>query len=283
LNFGVVQFQPSELAKLAVVIALAHYVERYQRQIPTLRGGLLVPGVFVGVVLVLIFLQPDWGTMLLLAAVSGVVLLVGGVRWLHVVPLGFAAVVGFAMMLMNDPVRLRRVLGWLDTEGSKSGVGYQTWQSMLAFGSGGWTGVGLGGGMQKYGYVPEHDTDFIFPVVGEELGLVFTLGVVVAFMILVVCGIYIAWHARDTFGMLLGTGLTFLIGLQAFINMGVVTNVLPNKGLPLPFISRGGSNLVVMMVCVGFLIGIARRAVKGETRSPVWADIEETSATQKAR
>jgi cell division protein FtsW len=135
--------------------------------------------------------------------------------------------------------------------------------------------------MQKYGYVPYHESDFIFPVIGEELGLVCTLAVVLAFTMIVVSGVIIAWRARDTFGFLLGTGLTFLIGLQAFINIAVVTNVLPNKGLPLPFISRGGSNLVVMLVSVGLLVSIARRASKSEPRKePALTEMEEAQAGQ---
>jgi cell division protein FtsW len=275
LQLGYLSVQPSEFAKLAVVIALAHYLDQHQREVRTVRGGLIVPGLFIGLVLFLIFQQPDWGTTLLLATVSGIMLLVGGVRWLHLVPVGMAGLAGLIGMLLQDPMRLRRVLSWLDLEANKAGTGYQTWQSMVAFGSGGWTGMGLGNGLQKYDYIPFHQSDFIFPVVGQELGLVFTLGVVLAFTVVVICGCSIAWRARDTFGFLLGTGLTFLIGLQAFINIGVVTNVLPNKGLPLPFISRGGSNLVVMLLCVGLLISVARRGARGERRNSDNRELEE--------
>jgi cell division protein FtsW len=272
-------FQPSEFAKLALVIALAYYGERYQRSLSGIRGGLLLPALLVGSVLALIFLEPDWGTTILLAAVSGIMLLVAGVRWLHWLPVGLAGLGSLTFLLIHDPTRLRRVLGWLDLEANKDlPGGYQTWQSILALGSGGWTGVGLGGGMQKYGFVPYHESDFIFPMIGEELGLICTLSVVMAFVAILLCGIYIAWHARDTFGLLMGTGLGFMIGLQAFINIAVVTNVLPNKGLPLPFISRGGSNLVVMLVCVGLLVSIARRAVKVELAETALTDVEELPA-----
>jgi cell division protein FtsW len=281
LDLGPVSFQPSELAKLAVVIALAHYLERYRRELSSVRGGLIVPGVFVGLVLFLIFRQPDWGATILLAAVSGILLLVGGVRWLHLTLAGGVGLAGLGAMLIQDPVRWRRVLSWLDIEASKGEGGWQTWQSILAFGSGGWKGMGLGDGLNKYGYVPEHETDFIFPVIGQELGLVFTMGVLGAFVVVVLCGLYIAWHARDPFGMYLATGLTFLIGLQAFINMGVVTNLLPNKGLPLPFISRGGSNLVVLLMAVGLLVSVARRAAVSEAREGIVADWEEGLATQE--
>jgi cell division protein FtsW len=136
---------------------------------------------------------------------------------------------------------------------------------MVALGSGGVTGKGLGDSRQKLGFVPLQFSDFIFSIIGEELGLVATLLVVASFMAVVFCGTYIAMHATDTFGLLLGVGITFLIGLQAFVNIGVVTGALPNKGLPLPFISHGGSNLLLMLTCVGLLLSIARQAREAET------------------
>ena len=160
-------------------------------------------------------------------------------------------IAGLGVSLWHDPMRMKRIFSWLHLEEHKSGTGYQAYQAMLALGTGGWTGLGLGNGRQKLGFVPEHHTDFIFSIIGEELGLIATLLVIVAFMAMMICGIYIARRARDTFGLLLGSGITLLIGLQAFINIGVVTSALPNKGLPLPFISYGGSNLLVMLTCVG--------------------------------
>jgi cell division protein FtsW len=157
-------------------------------------------------------------------------------------------------------MRHKRIFSWLYLEESKSGVGYQAYQAMLALGAGGWFGLGLGNGRQKLGFVPEDHTDFIFSIIGEELGLIATLLVIVAFVAIVICGIYIAMNSRDTFGLLLGSGVTFLIGLQAFINIGVVTSALPNKGLPLPFISYGGSNLLMMLASVGLLLSIARKS-----------------------
>ena len=150
---------------------------------------------------------------------------------------------------------------WLELEQNKEGVGYQAYHAMIALGSGGWNGLGLGNGRQKLGFVPEHHTDFIFSIIGEELGLVATLLVILAFVIIAFCGLYIALRARDTFGTLLATGITLLISLQAAINIGVVTSALPNKGLPLPFISYGGSNLLAMLTCVGILLSIARQAM----------------------
>src|SRR6267142_5346547 len=157
-------------------------------------------------------------------------------------------------------MRSERIYSWLHIEETKLGKGLQTYQAMVALGSGGVTGVGLGDGRQKLGFIPEHHTDFIFSVIGEELGLIATVGILLAFVLVVGCGLYIACHASDTFGMLLASGITFLIGFQAVINIGVVTSALPNKGLSLPFISYGGSNLVVMLACVGLLINVARHA-----------------------
>jgi cell division protein FtsW len=224
------------------------------------QKGILFPGIFIGLVLGLTIVEPDYGSTMLLAAVSAVMLLLAGVRWKYFVPPVLLGVGGITLMILHNPLRMKRIFSWLDLEQTKSGVGYQAYQAMLALGAGGWTGLGLGNGRQKLGFVPEHHTDFILSIIGEELGLVATLAVIGAFVVLVICGLYIAFHARDMFGLLLGSGITFLIGLQAFINIGVVTSVLPNKGLPLPFISYGGSNLLMMLTSVGLLLSIARQA-----------------------
>jgi cell division protein FtsW len=259
-DFHGVRFQPSELAKLALIIALAWYGDHYQRQMPTLKRGILVPGLFIGLILGLIFIEPDRGSTILLAAVSAAMLLIAGVRWKYFIPPILLGAAGLAVSIWHDPMRMKRIFSWLYLEENKSGTGYQAYHSMLALGSGGWTGLGLGNGRQKLGFVPEHHTDFILSIIGEELGLIATLLVVVAFVAIIICGVFIAYNAHDTFGLLLGAGLTLLIGLQAAINIGVVTSALPNKGLPLPFISYGGSNLLAMLACVGILLSIARQA-----------------------
>jgi len=260
LRFGGFGLQPSELAKVALIVVLAWYGERFQRQMPTFWKGLVFPGLIVAPVLALVFLEPDVGTTVLLAALCGVMLFVAGTRLRYLVPPVAAGVAGLVIFILHNPMRLRRVLAFLYPEQNREEVGYQTYQAMVAIGSGGLTGVGLGDGRQKLGFIPEHHTDFIFSVIGEELGLAATLLVVIAFLAMVGCGIYIALKARDNFGMLLASGVSVLMGLQAAINIGVVTGSLPNKGLSLPFISYGGSNLVVMLVCVGLLINVARHA-----------------------
>lgn len=259
LGHGSVRLQPSELAKFALLIVLAWYGERYQRQMQTWKRGILIPGLIIAVVLGLIFVEPDRGATILLASVSGTLLLVAGVRWRFIIPPVLLGVAGLLLSLLHDSMRTNRISAWLNPEGHKSGAGYQAYEAMIALGAGGWTGLGLGNSKQKLGFVPENHTDFIFSIIGEELGLVATLLVIAAFIAIVVCGVYIALRAPDTFGLLLGTGIAFLIGLQAFINIGVVTSALPNKGLSLPFISYGGSSLITMLTSVGVLLSIARQ------------------------
>lgn len=254
-----IRFQPSELAKLAVIVVMAWYCERYQRHMRDWKRGIIMPALIFTPILGLIFIEPDRGTTILMAGVVSVMLLIAGVRWQYFAVPAVLGAVGLGLSLWHDPMRMKRIFAWLYLEENKSGVGYQAWQAMLAFGSGGPTGLGLGDSRQKFGFVPEHHTDFILSIIGEELGLI-TLLVVVAFVVFVVCGAYIALRARDTFGLMLGCGITFLIGFQAFINIGVVTSALPNKGLPLPFISYGGSNLLMMLTCVGVLLSVARHA-----------------------
>ncbi len=253
-------FQPSEMAKVALIMILAWHGERRLRRMGTWRHGILMPCAFLGLLAGLVFLEPDRGTSILLGAVGAGMLMVAGVKLWAIFPPILLAASGLAISIWHDPMRIKRIFSWLYLEENKSGVGYQAYQAMVAFGAGGWTGLGLGNGRQKLGFVPEHHTDFIFSIIGEELGLAATLLVVLAFVFITVCGVYIACKAADPFGMLLASGVTFLIGLQAAINIGVVTSALPNKGLPLPFISYGGSSLLTMMACVGLLLSVARRA-----------------------
>jgi cell division protein FtsW len=253
-------FQPSELVKIALIIMLAWYCDRSQRKMDTFKRGIIFPGIIIAAALGLIFVEPDRGTTILLAAVSGMMLLVAGVRLPHLLlpALGVAAIL--AVSILHDPMRMNRIAAWLHPQDHLNSAALQGQQAMIAIGSGGVTGVGLGNGLQKLGYVPEIQSDFIFANIGEELGLIATLFVILAFLLIAVCGIYIALNARDHFGCLLATGITFLISLQAAINIGVVTSVLPNKGLALPFISSGGSSLLVMLGCVGILLSVARHA-----------------------
>ncbi len=260
LPFGNARFQPSEVGKIVLIIVVAWYGDRYQRKMGTWTKGIFIPGAFIGLLLGLIFIEPDRGTTILMGGVVGAMLLLAGVRWRCLVPPVIAGAAFLAASILRDPMRSKRIFAWLNVEQHKMDVGLQANEAMLALGSGGWTGLGLGNSRQKLGFLPFHNTDFILPIIGEELGLIATLLVVVAFLLIVVSGFYIAQHSSDTFGLLLASGITLLIGLQALFNIGVVTSVLPNKGLPLPFISYGGSNLLMMLTSVGLLISVARRA-----------------------
>jgi cell division protein FtsW len=253
-------FQPSEAAKLVLLIMLAFYGERFQRQMPGLKRGVIFPALISAPIIGLIFFEMDVGNALLLSAASSALLIVAGIRLRYFLPPVLAAGLAVGAFIYHNPMRSERIYSWLHVEETKQEKGLQAYQSMVAFGSGGLTGKGLGDSRQKLGFLPFQQTDFIFPIIGEELGLIATLLIVVAFVAILICGIYIAWNASDMFGLLLGTGIVFLVVLQAFINIGVVTGVLPNKGLPLPFISRGGSNLVAMLSSIGILLSIARNA-----------------------
>jgi cell division protein FtsW len=270
-SFGGMSFQPSEFAKLAVIIALAWYGDRFQRQMPTWKRGILIPGLLIGLAVGLIVKEPDVGNGLVLATVSGILLLIAGIRLRYFLPPVMAGALALGLFIYQNPMRSERIYSWLHLEETKLGKGMQAYEAMVALGSGGLTGKGLGDGRQKLGWVPEHHTDFIFSIIGEELGLIATLLVVLAFVAILLCGICIAAQAGDTFGLLLGAGITFLISLQAFINIGVVTSALPNKGLPLPFISYGGSSLLITLTSVGLLLSIARNGRPAEAvadRSP---------------
>lgn len=263
IALGSLRFQPSEFAKLALIVALAWYGERFQRQMPTFKRGVVLPLGIVGFIMALVFVEPDVGTALLLGAVSSVILLVAGLRLRYFLPPVLVAAAGLAVFIANNPMRSDRIYSWLHLEETRLGTGMQVYRARMALGSGGLEGRGPGESRMKLEYLPEHHTDFILAIIGEELGLGGTVGLVAIYLGILICGAYIAWHASDVFGMLMATGITFLIGLQAFINVAVVTNTFPNKGLALPFVSYGGSSLVALLMCVGFLISIGRHAGDG--------------------
>lgn len=266
LGLGPVRFQPSEFAKLALVVWLAHWLAKEKRRIDRFGRGFAVPMGVVGCLLLLVLVEPDFGSTALLASVSIAMMFIAGVRLRFLVPTVMAGAGGLLGLMVHNPERSRRLLAFLDLEKYKQGAGYQVWQAVLAFGSGGFNGLGLGNSRQKMFYLPEAHTDFIFPIVGEELGLIGTVGILLAFALLIACAVIISLRASDLYGQYLGFGIALLIAMQALINIGVVTAWLPTKGLPLPFISFGGSNLVLNMAAVGVLLNIFRHGT-AETES----------------
>ena len=259
INLGVVSFQPSEIGKVAVLVFLAWWYHRYEAESKEFLRGFVYPLAVAGVVMGLIVLEVDLGATALIGVTTLAVMFVAGtgLRWLA--PLLLTGLAGLAFAIFTIKERLARFLAFLDPEKFRLEEGLQQWQAMLAFGAGGVSGVGLGEGRQKMLYLPYAHTDFIFPMIGEELGLRFTLLTVFCFLLILLAGVLIAMNAKDRFGMLLGFGITIIITLQAAINIGVTTSLLPNKGMPLPFISYGGSNLAVSMMLVGILLNIHRQ------------------------
>jgi cell division protein FtsW len=272
---GPVSFQPSEFAKLGLVIWLAYWLEKMHQKVKgklwcQIRHpwcGFGLPLAVTAVMGVLILKEPDLGTTLLLFGVTVLMLWVAGSHpwWLG----GFvaaSAVGGFALLVailkfgfLNQHYQVKRIVEWW-YETDPQGINFQQIQALIAFACGGTTGVGLGESRQKRFYLPEAHTDFIFPIVGEEIGLIGSMLVVIAFCVIVVCGVILATRAPERFGLFLGTGIVAIIALQAAINIAVVTNTIPNKGMPLPFISYGGSNLMMLMAQIGVLLSISRRA-----------------------
>jgi cell division protein FtsW len=260
--------QPSEFAKLALILTLSWYCAQLGKRITSFWHGIVKSGAIVAPLFVLILLQPDRGTAALVALVALILLVLAGVRLLYVIPPAALALAALAAMIVFNPMARDRINAWLHPERHRDDAALQVLRGLFAFGEGGIEGRGLGQGTLKF-KVPEVHTDFILPAVGEELGVSATLGVVALYGLILACGLAIARRAPDQHGMLLAAGVTFLIAAQACINLGVVTALIPNKGMPLPFISRGGSNIAVMLTLVGVLLGVARQAAPaGEPAAP---------------
>ena len=251
--------QPSEFAKIALVITLAAWFSRHQATAHTFKHGTFYPLAILLVLLGAFFLQRDLGNAILTGLVALAVMWVGGTRLIYLTLMGLLGIAATAAAIYAIPNRLARVKAFLDP--AENAMDLQQTVSLLAFGSGGVSGRGLGEGRMKLSYLPEAHTDFIFPMVGEELGLYGTLATVSAFVLIVIAGMCIASYAPDRFGKLLGMGLTSLLACEAIVNMGVTTSLLPNKGLPLPFVSYGGSALLAACLILGILINIHRQGV----------------------
>lgn len=258
LGIGPFSFQVSELGKIALVFCLAHYLALNQTRIGELKRGFVMPLAIIGAFAGLVLMEVDLGAAALMTCVGFALLVLAGGRWKFIVPTVGCALAGFVMVVINSPNRLRRIAAFLDPEGTRADEGYQNWQALLAFAAGGVDGAGLGQGRQQLNYLPEAHTDFIFSIVGEELGLWFTMGVVLTFVIILIAGLVHLRRAPNLFHYLLVAGCVLLITVQAIVNLGVVTALLPNKGMPLPFISAGLSNLLLMGALLGIIVNTQR-------------------------
>jgi cell division protein FtsW len=260
IPLGPFAVQPGEMLKLATVLLAAAWVKWKGPKMKLAWDGLILPFLILLLPVLLLVKQPDLGSAAFVMAAAAVVLFVGGAPIFPLVMIGVLGLVGVGLVAVSMPERMDRLVAFMNPEAHKQGGGYQVTQALIALGSGGTRGVGLGQSIQKMFYLPEAHTDFIFPIVGEELGLVATLSVVLLFLMMTLCGGYIAGHAADLPAMALGMGVTALVGMQSVANLAVVTGLLPPKGVGLPFISYGGSNLVLCLGAVGILLCLHREA-----------------------
>ena len=262
LGFVTISFQPSELAKWAVIFFLAGFCDKYHITLKLYWKRFIPVCCVVGLIVGLILIE-DFGTAAFISLLTFLILIIGGVRWWHILtPLPFAAI-GFFIAVINSPSRVKRIAAFLHPE-KWTDTAYQANQSLIALGSGGILGKGLGRGISKYGHLPEDTTDFIFAIIGEELGFVGTTTVIGLFIVFVWLGILVIARSSDRFGQMLAGGIVLTIAAQAAINIGVVTVVLPTKGIPLPFVSAGGTSMLLSSVAVGVLLNIARQTSKEE-------------------
>jgi cell division protein FtsW len=261
VGYGPITFQPSEFAKIATIIFLAAWFARREKPDGNVLSEFIIPLAIISVPAALVLGEVDLGTTALIGTTAFVVMFIAGTNPLWLGGLALAGLGGLLIVATQISERMGRLSAFLHPQNYKDDAGLQQMQALIAWGSGGMDGLGLGNGRQKMLYLPYAHTDFIFPIIGEELGLRFSLLVVFLFVVIIVCGIMIALHARDRFGLLLGCGIVSLLALQAAVNIGVTTSLLPNKGLPLPFISYGGSNLAACMFAIGVLVNIYRQGI----------------------
>ena len=258
IDLGFTTFQPSELAKVAVIFFFSSMISVYSDRMRTFRYGVLPFVIVLGIIGGLMYLEPHLSGAILIIGVGAVLMFVGGTHWAWFAgSIGAAGAAGFIAINFIDYAR-SRVEIWFDPFKDPQGKGYQIIQSLLAIGSGGLMGLGFGNSRQKYLYLPEAHNDFIFAIVCEELGFIGALIVILLFALLILRGYWIAMHARDKFGALLVTGITTLIALQTFLNIGVVTGVLPVTGAALPFFSYGGTALLILLAEMGVVLSVSR-------------------------
>ncbi len=257
LGFGPLSFQPAELTKLFFVVYLADYLSRRGDRISEFKR-LLPILMMAGGIIFLIEKEPDLGTSLVIGGAMMGMLFMAGAKLSHLFVVGFSGIMVVAIRILDEGYRVTRFLSFINPWKDPQGSGYHVIQSLIALGSGGIHGLGLGQSRQKFFYLPEQYTDFVFAILGEELGLIGTVAVIVLFAILLYRGFKIAYGASHSYLKLLAAGCTFIIAFQAFMNMGVVTSILPCTGIPLPFLSFGGSSLLTSMIFMGLLVNISQ-------------------------
>ncbi len=254
-------YQPSEFAKLAMIIFMSGYIAKNREKMSTFARGFVVPIILIGIVSLLILKEPDFGTAMFISMISFILIMAGGTRIVYVIFTMIASIPHIYQIMHNIPTyRHNRLLAFLDPWKDPTGIGYQIIQSWIALGSGGIAGLGMGESRQKLFFLPMSDNDFIFSIIGEEFGFIGTTCIIVMFALLTWQGIRICKATPDSFGFFLSLGITVLLALQAAVNIAVVTGSIPTKGLPLPFISTGGSSILLSMLGIGILLNIAKQS-----------------------
>ena len=257
-KIGPINFQPSEFVKLAMIVYTADFLARKGKKIASFKEGFLPIMLVVGACCLLILKQPDFGNALLLGSIVFIMIFIAGANKWHLLSLGLMALPVLVYLVASKPYRMRRISAFLDPWADAQGVGFQLSQSQIAFGSGGMFGVGLGQSVQKLFYLPAAHTDFILSIIGEELGLIGSLAVVILFAAFIWQSARLAKRTTNAFGYYIAIGIITMLALQAVVNIGVSIGAFPTKGLPLPFVSYGGSALVFNCVAIGLLLNISR-------------------------
>ena len=258
ISLGFTRFQPSEIAKFAVITSFAAIMAAHMRDMKGFKYGFAPYMLILGVIAGLLYLEPHMSATLIILAVGFIMMILGGTNWKFLVGLVVVAVGLVAVYLLTKGYTADRIRAWLDPESDPLDKGLQILQSQYAIGSGGLTGLGFGRSRQKYMYLPEEHNDYIFAIVCEELGFIGAIGILALFALLIIRGYWIAMHARDRYSMLLAAGLTTLLALQVFLNVAVVTNLLPSTGISLPFFSSGGTALIMQLAENGIVLNISR-------------------------
>ena len=280
LQLGGFTFQPSELAKFTLILYVVHSLVKKQEKIKDFFYGYLPNLVVLGVFSILFLLQPDMGTTVIMLTVIFILFFIAGIKFSHLFYSILMLLPALCAAVLNSEYQRNRIVSFLNPEKDPLGSGYQIIQSFLAFGRGNIFGMGLGDGRQKLFFLPEPHTDFIFSIIGEELGFVGTVIVVLLFLVIIWRGVQIALKSHDLYGAYLSLGLTSLIGVQAMVNLAVSVGLLPTKGLTLPFVSMGGSSLIVSMVSAGVLLNISKKAGVKKQRSAT--NVRKVAETQMA-
>lgn len=282
IRFGnILGIQPSEFSKLAIIIFISSYIAKNQDRMYEFKRGYLLPFMIVGVTSALVIKEPDFGTSVFIIILSLIMLIVGGTRIIFILLTFMASAPFIYEMLFDNSYKETRMTAFLNPWEDPAGAGYHIIQSWIALGSGGITGLGIGGSKQKLFFLPESSSDFIFTIIGEEFGFIGVMVIICLFLLLIWQGLKIAHEAGDILGFFLGFGITVMFGLQAIINIAVVSGSLPTKGIPLPLVSSGGSSLLFSMIGIGILINIARQSAQPEHSNLQIAEEEHKDGTNR--